>query len=262
MPEGPECRRIGEALAKRLSGRTITSINVLSGRYESKPPSGIDELSANLPISIVGAGVHGKFLYWILKDEYSVWNTLGMTGGWSESEEKHSRVKISLNDGAVYFNDMRNFGTIKFVRGKFRLLEKLKSLGPDMLAEDVGDDVFIQRIRTQPHLQITVALMNQSIVAGVGNYIKSDSLWLARINPHKKVSELSDVELSNLNRSIKHVMRESFTTGGVTSGTYGNGEYTSRHLVYNQKQDPDGNPVVREMTEDKRTTHWCPNVQI
>jgi DNA-formamidopyrimidine glycosylase len=262
MPEGPECRRIGEALAKRLSGRTITSIDVLSGRYESKPPSGMQELTVNLPITIVGAGVHGKFLYWILKDEHSVWNTLGMTGGWSESVEKHSRVKITLNDGAVYFNDMRNFGTIKFVRGKFRLLEKLKSLGPDMLAEDVNDEVFIKRMKSQSHLQVTVALMNQSIVAGVGNYIKSDSLWLARINPHKKVSELSDVELCNLNRSIKHIMRESFNTGGATSGAYNAGEYTSRHLVYNQKHDPDGNPVVREMTEDKRTTHWCPNVQI
>ena len=98
MPEGPECRRIGEALAKRLSGRTITGVSVVSGRYEGKPPSGLEELSSNLPITIVGAGVHGKFLYWILKDEYSVWNTLGMTGSWSESAEKHSRVKITLND--------------------------------------------------------------------------------------------------------------------------------------------------------------------
>jgi DNA-formamidopyrimidine glycosylase len=260
MPEGPECRRIGEALARRLSGREIISIDVLSGRYDQKPPSGIDDLRSALPIGIVGAGVHGKFLYWILKDEHSVWNTLGMTGGWSESEEKHSRVKFTLNDGVIYFNDMRNFGTIKFVRGKFRLLEKLKSLGPDMLATDVSDLEFIERMRHHSHHQVTVALMNQSIVAGVGNYIKSDSLWLARISPHKKVADLTDLELSNLNRAIKQIMHESFSTGGKTGGAYSD-QYTSRHIVYNQKHDPDGNPVVREMTEDKRTTHWCPDVQ-
>ena len=261
MPEGPECRKIGEALARRLSGRSIIAIEVLGGRYEQKPPSGLDEIRSNLPISVVGTGVHGKFLYWILKDEFSVWNTLGMTGSWSEAEEKHSRVKIVLNDGAVYFNDMRNFGTLKFVRGKFRLLEKLKSLGPDLLAEQVTDDTFIQRIRAHSHLQITVALMNQSIIAGVGNYIKSDSLWLARINPHRKVNELSDVELSNLNLAIKQVMNESFSNGDAAYDSDENAEYTRKHFVYNQKHDPDGNPVVREMTEDKRTTHWCPSVQ-
>ena len=136
-----------------------------------------------------------------------------------------------------------------------------------MLAQDVSDEAFIDRVRTRPEWQITNALMKQSIVAGVGNYIKAESLWLARISPHRQVKDISDIELSNLNRSIKQVMHESFASGGATIRTYENfdgtsGEYNRKFLVYNQKTDPDGNEVIKELTEDKRMTHWCPAVQL
>ena len=266
MPEGPECRKYAMDLAERVSGKTLVSVEIISGRYTKKPPTGLDTFMRHLPMKVVGAGVHGKFIYWILGDELSVWSTLGMTGAWSSKESKHTRIKFVLDDGSVYYNDQRNFGTLKFVRGKFQLIEKLKSMGPDMLANDIADDVFIAAARRKPNWQITKVLMDQSLVAGVGNYIKSDSLWLARINPHRKVEDISDIELVNLNRSIKQVMRESFQSGGATIKTYKSfdgleGGYTRRFLVYNQEKDPDGNGVVKETTEDKRSTFWVPEVQ-
>lgn len=266
MPEGPECRRYAQDLAERISGRTLLKVEILSGRYLKKQPSGIESFTSSLPQPIVGAGVHGKFIYWILSNDLFIWSTMGMTGHWSSTSSSHSRVKFHLNDGAVYFNDQRNFGTLKFVRGKFRLIEKLKSFGPDMLATSVSDEEFISKIRTKPKWQITKALMDQSIIAGVGNYIKADSLWLAGISPKRTVDSLTDVELCALNRSISHVMRESYNSGGATIRTYKNfdgtlGEYSRRFLVYNQKTDPDGNEVIKELTDDKRSTWWCPTTQ-
>jgi formamidopyrimidine-DNA glycosylase len=267
MPEGPECRRYAMDLAERVSSRILLSVEMVSGRYTKKPPTGIDSFTSHLPCKIVGAGVHGKFIYWILSDELSIWSTLGMTGAWSSQESKHTRVKFHLNDGTVYYNDQRNFGTLKFVRGKFQLIEKLKSMGPDMLASDVSDEDFIGKIKKKPDWQITKALMDQSIISGVGNYVKSDSLWLARISPLRKVSELSDDDFRNLNRSIKQIMRESFQTGGATIQTYkpfdGSEDDSSRKfLVYNQGKDPDGNNVVKQMTDDKRSTFWVPDTQV
>lgn len=267
MPEGPECRRYAIDLAERVSNRTLQSIELVSGRFQKKAPGGFESFITQLPIKVVGAGVHGKFIYWILTDELSIWSTLGMTGAWSAVQTKHTRVKFNLNDGAVFFNDQRNFGTLKFVRGKHQLIEKLKSMGPDMLAEDVSDELFIERIRAKPKWEITEALMEQTLVAGVGNYIKSDSLWLARINPFRKVHDISDEELINLNRSIKHVMRESFQSGGATIKTYksfdgSEGKYSRRFLVYNQDADPDGNEVVKCTTDDNRSTFWVPKVQL
>lgn len=267
MPEGPEVRRIAQELAERVSGSVLQSIDILSGRYTKKLPSGLEAFRAQLPKKIVGAGCHGKFMYWILDDECSIWSTLGMTGHWGQEDNSHARVCFNLDDGKVYYSDQRNFGTLKFVRGKFSLIEKLTSLGPDMLATDVADKEFIKRVKTKPGWEITKVLMDQSIIAGVGNYIKADSLWLAKISPHRKVCDISDTELSVLNQSIRKVMKESYASGGATIRTYKSfsgedGEYTQKFLVYNQKLDPDGNEVVRELTADNRTTHWCPGVQV
>ena len=266
MPEGPECRKIAEQLAKRTSGVLLLGVEILGGRYKQKPPTGIDSATRSFPIGIIGAGVHGKFIYFIMKDEWSLWFTLGMTGGWSSDRHKHSRIKFKLDNGDLYFNDMRNFGTVKFVQGKFKLVEKLNNLGPDMLINNISDEDFIGRLREYSHWQITSAIMNQSIIAGVGNYIKCDSLWMAKINPHTIVKELSDNQLSVLSSSIKRVMRESLSSANARYDTLDNKEstdeeYNGRFLIYNKKFDPDGNSVVRELTQDNRTTHWCPEVQ-
>ena len=266
MPEGPECRRFAEDLAKRVSGKMLLDVSIIGGRYLKKSPTGIEPFIDALPVGIVGAGVHGKFIYLILKNDHFIWSTLGMTGQWSTEQTKHTRVKFSLNDGDVYFNDQRNFGTLKFVRGKFQMIEKLESFGPDMLSQDVSDELFVKQLRKHQKWELTKALMDQSVVAGVGNYIKSDSLWLSGISPKRTVSDISDLELSALNRSIKHVMNESYKFGGADGTGYKDfsgeqNEYARKFLVYNQEMDPDGNEVIREMTADKRTTHWVPSVQ-
>ena len=77
---------------------------------------------------------------------------------------------------------------------------------------------------------------------------------------------LTDQDMSALNRSIKHVMRESFQSGGATIRTYKSfegeeGDYTRKFLVYNQTIDPDGNKVIKENTQDGRSTYWSPTAQ-
>ena len=267
MPEGPECRRIAESVAKFCSNKTLSGIEIMSGRYIKGLPSGLELAQQSFPLGVVGVGVHGKFIYWILRDEYSIWNTLGMSGSWRTELTDHARVKFVFSNGDhLYFTDQRNFGTLKFVKGKHQLIEKLKSLGPDMLAEDVSDELFISRLRKKNKHNVCKVLMDQSIIAGVGNYLKSDSLWLARINPHRLIENISDNELCKLNNSIKQVIKESYKAGGATIKTYQNingeiGQYSSRFLVYNRKTDPDGNKIIREMNPDGRKTHWSPEIQ-
>lgn len=266
MPEGPEVKKVGVSLAKRLSNKRIESIEIVSGRYTKKSPSGLSEISQLLPIRIIGCGVHGKFIYFICEDEWSIWNTLGMTGTWSPVENKYTRLKIKVDDGYVFYNDMRNFGTIKFVRGKFNLINKLKSLGPDMLSDPPNDEVFISRLKKKPNWSLAKVLMDQSVVSGVGNYIKADALWLAELSPKRLVKNCSPSELANLNKSIQSIMNVSYENGGATIKSYTNfegeiGRYSERMLVYGQKEDPKGNKVIREQTEDGRTTHWVPSIQ-
>jgi len=267
MPEGPECRKIAEVLAKAISGKKITSINVISGRYTKSEISGFDKFKRNLPLGVAGAGVHGKFIYLICEKEFSVWNTLGMSGSWKTEQTAHSRVVFNMSDGdSVYFEDMRNFGTLKMVHGKHQLIEKLQSLGPDMLNGDIDSNTFIERFRKRNKDNICKVLMDQAVVSGVGNYLKSDSLWLAKIYPYAKVSDLSDLDLETLHTCVKKTIVTSYEFSGATINAllgieHGKGDYLSKFLVYNRKTDEYDNPVVKEMTPDGRKTHWVKEIQ-
>lgn len=267
MPEGSECRLIGEALARDVSGKTLVSVQTLAGRYVKSPPEGLGLLQARLPTRVVGVGVHGKFIYWIIENDVFVYNTLGMTGHWTRRQEKHSRVQFEFSDGtSVFFTDTRNFGTLKFVPGRQALVEKLKSLGPDMLSGRVSDDLFSERLDRRPDWSLAKILMDQSIVSGVGNYVRAEALYRCRLSPHRAVSATSALERSALKAAIQDVLSEAYKRRGASIRDYrdpegGEGEYNNFFLVYNQKMDPLGNEVLREEAEDGRTIHWVPALQ-
>jgi DNA-formamidopyrimidine glycosylase len=269
MPEGAECKIIAEGLAQALSGRTITGVQVLSGRYAKKPFEGYAELVAALPKRVVGAGCHGKFIYILLDGgDSSLWSTLGMTGHWSRSASTHARLHLGLDDGtAIYYNDTRNFGTLKWSRGRRELVQKLQSLGPDMLSEDVSHERFQTAMMRKSKWTLAEALMDQSVVAGVGNYVKADSLWLAKLSPHRVVDSLCQEEFETLNDSIKSVLREAYQSRGATIRTYKgfddeSGSYAESFLCYGRKTDEDGAAVIREETDDGRVTWWVPGRQV
>jgi formamidopyrimidine-DNA glycosylase len=189
-----------------------------------------------------------------------------MTGQWAHDASKHTRVEFLTSGEKVFYNDIRNFGTLKFVKGPKPLIDKLQSLGPDLLSEECPAGLFIACLRQQNSKLIVQALMDQSVVSGIGNYIKSDSLWLAGISPHRKVSEITDEELQTLNKAVREVMLASFESGGATIRSYKNfdgkeGEYGSKFLVYNRKVDPLGNVIKKEKTKDGRSTFWSPKKQ-
>jgi len=266
MPEGPEVKVVSDGIREKILNKKISSAKILSGRYSKKNPEGWENLNSFLNTNISEVGCKGKFIYISLDSGMHIFNTLGMTGSWSAAERKHSRIQFDLDDGGrIYFNDMRNFGTLKLVDKKDALNEKLKSLGPDMLAEDVSDLMFIRSIKKK-NRTIVEALMDQSIICGVGNYLKSECLYFSKISPHRMTQSLTDFELQTLNSVIKNVIRKSYETGGATIYTFSGfdgqkGDYSRRFAVYNQEKDPEGRAVKRETTKDGRTTFWIPELQ-
>jgi DNA-formamidopyrimidine glycosylase len=266
MPEGPEVKRMAMGLARETSGRLLVGIDVLSGRYAKKPLDGLDAIGPELPLRVVGVGCHGKFMYLLLEGGWSVWSTLGMTGGWSVRAGKHARVRFAFEDGEIHFNDQRNFGTLAFRKGPNALRTKLASLGPDIMARDFDAKTVVHSLRKRDNWNVCKALMDQSVVAGIGNYVKAEALWLSSIDPWRNVGELTDAELLSLVEAANRVCEESFRTGGATIRTYrgfdGNeGEYADEFMCYGQRKDPDGNEIIRETTPDGRTTHWAPKRQ-
>ena len=261
MPEGPEVKLYVDKLDRLYSKNRIKSVKVLSGRYAKKP---IQDISLIEGQKILSVNCKGKFI-WFELEKNIIFNTLGMTGSWSRVNKTHSRIRINFsNDDHVFFNDIRNFGTLHIKR-KDDLRKKLKTIGPDMLSNPPHN--FIQIMRKKNNKNICDVLMKQNIVSGIGNYIKAESLWLSKINPHASISSLSDNDLRRLELAIRKVITESYRSQGASLKTYTNfdneeGEATDFFNVYSKKIDTLGNQVLKEETPDKRTTHWSPTRQV
>jgi formamidopyrimidine-DNA glycosylase len=267
MPEGPEVKTT-TAFLKLYEGKTLTNITVLSGRYTKKPLHNINNPSWRLPRVINSVNCKGKFIYFSLSKDVYFFSTLGMTGIWSNSFSKYSRIKLEFSDESMplYYNDMRNFGTFKIILTKKELDKKLKSLGPDILGIDIPLEIFKAQFLKKSEKTIAEQIMNQSVVSGVGNYLKAEILYRAKVSPHRKVSTISDTEWKDILKHSQDIARLSYETGGATIQNYltpegKKGLYSQRFAVYNQKTSPCGNQVIKEQTLDKRTTHWVPAVQ-
>ena len=275
MPEGPELRRSADQL-QCLVNRRVATLTVLGGRYRDRFPDGLLpflEATSSRFIHVAFIGVKGKFMWWRFYPDWVMWCTYGMSGQWSFERGRHSAVGIVLTDGetskAAYFNDPRRFSTLRFVFDPTLMstLKKLETLGPDMLHRPPTSAEFQERLLMwKPQRTLAEALMDQRCVSGVGNYAKAESLWSARLSPHRTCDSLSLLEIGRLRDCTNAVLVESYRSGGATISTYRNvdgsrGGAQSRFAVYGHKVDPLGNPVVKERTKDGRTTWWCPAIQ-
>lgn len=270
MPEGPECRIITDQLHESLVGKTLRAVTILSGRYERHgDPKGLVDFSRRLPLTCLYVSCKGKFIHLAFQDQSgirSIWNTLGMTGYWARKQDLHARVRFEFDSGDLYFCDARNFGTLSFDHTEQETMGKIGTLGIDLLAGPVNDELFKRQLLKRKKKTIVETLMDQSITAGVGNYIKCEALYHSGISPHRVTDTLTNDEFKGLQRAIVHVMASSYASKGHTMSDFrdidgSSGSYKYDLAVYNKGHDPKGNPVRREETRDGRTTHWVPVLQ-
>lgn len=266
MPELPEVMRIRQGLVK-LKHETINSVEVISGRYvRHGPPKGLDGFKAALPLVVSRVANFGKLLWIRLENEPNDWHilcTLGMSGSLKFNEAKHTRIRFGTSIGDLFFDDIRNFGTIRFIGSEDELNERIRSVGPTVNRIDAGH--FADRIRSRDRT-ISEALMDQKCIAGVGNYIKSEALFEARISPHRQTNEITDEEMGKLFTSIIGIVDRSFNDGGASMRTFSDsqgkkGKFQDRFEVYGRSVSASGIVIRKETTLDKRTTFWCPTVQ-
>lgn len=258
MPEVVECKVIADQLNSYLTGSEILAIEIIGGRFIKSPP-----VIGPLPAQVKNVGVKGKFIYFVLENNWCIFNTLGMTGSWGKVQETHSALRIDVRDkDSLYFTDPRRFGTFKFVyRG---LQEKLDSLGFDILQE--SDYSKFRSSLGRANKTLAEDLMNQKWVCGIGNYLKAEILYEAKLSPWRNTKSLSETEWKELYTACKVVVDKSWRYGGATLSTYKNfegkvGGYKDFLKVYRKERDPLGNLIKVQDTLDKRTTYWVPEIQ-
>jgi len=212
MPEGPEVTLMVEQLARKFKGAKLKDIDIISGRYvRHGVPKKWRAFHNDLPSKIVAFDNKGKMVWLQLGNGWYVKIVPAMTGHLELEPDKHARLKFETSKGDFYLNDMRNFGSIHFLSGK-EFKRELEELGPFPLAKGKLDvDEVLERFRRKSQKR-TVAdvMLEQDVMAGVGNYIRSDALYTAGISPLRKLNSLTDAELKKIIRASAKVMRDSY----------------------------------------------------
>ncbi len=281
MPEGVEVRISAELIKPLVYGKKVIWAETYpTSRYATEDPRGMKDFLSNLTkedVRVVNVETRGKFMWWSFTNFTYLMCTFGMTGQWSPTKGKHPCFSFTFlgEDGEekVYFNDPRHFGTIEFAPSFAVMNEKRARFVWDPLNDTDSDGnqerrlnyVYNKLLRTNK--PIGQMLMDQSLFSGVGNYIRAEALYLARMSPWRPSNKLKKEEFLVLVQAIIDVMNESYKHQGATILTYkdaygAEGRYSSCFKVYGQKTDPLGNPIVKEETPDKRTIHWCPALQV
>lgn len=185
---------------------------------------------------------------------------------------KHLNIGFKINTGTMYFYDVMSFGTMTIYTNTDEFIKKLNSLGPDIMNPNTSFEEFKEKIMSSNNLnkKIGNVLMNQKIVSGIGNYLRAEILWLARISPFRYVKNLKNVELRKIFKIARHVMwsdyniKKGIKLGLVDPKIKSHKDYGLMFLIYKQKYDPLGNKVSTALLHDgtpKRVIHYVKKLQ-
>ena len=259
MPEGPECHKLAMILDERRGEQFLTDVRIIGGRYKTHGPfAGYSELvrgcATGNGLRLEGVAARGKLIVFMFEGGVHLHCTLGLKGGWSRHKRKHSGVCLVFSNGLEWFDDQLHYGTLR-VCTEEQTLAKIMSLGPDVCRPS-GDLTlaYLQGIiRKRPNWDIAKLLMDQSLLAGLGNYLKSDVLYACGIHPSSRCGAIPVGKQAELlafitELPVGHLNR--YKQGGRL-----------RKLVYGKKRDSSGNCVSKVKTGDKRNTHFVPAVQ-
>ncbi len=259
MPEGPEVTFMKHELNQHFKNCVLKKIEIKGGRYTRHgiPKELTTFIKKNLPLKIISFHNKGKFLYIEFENSpHYIGIVLAMTGHILFEPTPHSHYHFKTSCGTFYLEDARNFATIH-VYEKDEIEHKInKSIGPDLLNETVSNKTFIHRIRKYPNKKIATVLIDQHVISGIGNYLRADGLYKAKINPHRPVSDISDNELITLKKELKKIMK--WATKSHIQHKY---MRSYKFLVYGRNKTNKNEDVQIDKIENDRSIYWVPSIQ-
>jgi formamidopyrimidine-DNA glycosylase len=264
MPEMPEVETARRIIAPHIIGRKISAVSVFWNKtIATDTPESFTQRILNE--SIYECGRRAKYLHINLSSNLSLIMHLRMSGNvYVQSSlvapHKHARVYLSLDNGTTLrFDDPRKFGRIYLTDKPEALFARL---GPEPLSPSFTPAV-LASILAKTARPIKVALLDQSIIAGLGNIYAIESLWHAKINPTKSSNALSSDEHEALHAAIQSVLSHAIEHGGTDlgDGVWKHGSFTT--YCYGKVGSPCSRcatPIVHT-TVAQRGTDYCPHCQ-
>ncbi|MDD1771391.1 MAG: hypothetical protein LUQ09_00560 [Methanomassiliicoccales archaeon] len=255
VPELPEVEAARRYLHERTLGRRIEGVIVLDPKMLEGDRD--EFVSKILRRKVIGTGRHGKHLF-LLLDRGALRIHLGMSGSvhliGDDESTSHQRLRLRLDRGSIVLNDPRRFGRFQYVDGILPFVKE-RGLGPDALS--ISEDDLVSGAGGRKKA-IKSVLLDQSILAGVGNLYADEVLFQERISPWTSTASLDDDDLSGICRRIGEVLNASIAAEGDLSSL------PKGYLLKDRRRDgrcPRCGQELRTMVVGGRTTIFCPSCQ-
>ena len=274
MPELPEVEVAARNLRRWTKGRRLRDAQ--AARTSIVRSAGGPEVGDLVGARFLGVERVGKNLLLTLargRERVGLWSHLGMTGKWlrrgrGAETPRFSHVRLALDDGAsLHYCDMRRFGRLRVVPGaRFSDVPLLAALGPDPLRDGVAAARLHARL-ARVRLPIKVALLDQTVLAGVGNIQSIEACWRARIDPRRPARSLSRAEVARLARAILASINFTLARFDALGAEKGDGEIV--YVEENRKANPfkvygragapcpRGNGTIKRIVQAGRSTFFC-----
>jgi len=285
VPELPEVEVVRRGLERHVVGRTIERAQVLHPRAVRRHAAGSADFSAAVRgLTVTGARRRGKYLWLPVADraggtlsvaEDALLAHLGMSGQLLLGDpgrpvSPHVRVRFTFADSGpdLRFTDQRTFGHMTFAAGGAVLPPMIAHIAPDPMEPDFDETAVIGRLRSR-RAGIKCALLDQSLVSGIGNIYADEALWRARLHWATPAAALSRPAAGRLLADVREVLAEALTAGGTSFDSLyvnvnGESGYFGRSLaVYGREGEPCprcGTPVRRDPFMN-RSAYSCPVCQ-
>ncbi len=272
MPELPEVETVARSLAPQVVGRRIVALEKLDWERMVETHSAADFGDLIAGREIVAVGRRAKWLLVALDAGWTLAVHLRMSGnlivrGPEAAPDVHTHLVLGLDDGRrIFFEDQRKFGRVRL-------------LGPDGLAlldgahgpEPLGEAFSAERlagILAGRRTRLKPLLLDQALIAGIGNIYASEALWIARLHPMLPAGETPAAQVPALHAAIRQVLEEAIANQGSSLRNYRNsygerGQNQDHFRVYDRAGEPCercGGPIVRAVIA-QRSTFYCPDCQ-
>ncbi|MBI2662646.1 bifunctional DNA-formamidopyrimidine glycosylase/DNA-(apurinic or apyrimidinic site) lyase [Candidatus Woesearchaeota archaeon] len=265
MPELPEVETIVNQLNSEINHKTILSIENLDHKVVDKKTSTIKNININ------NVCRRAKYIIIALNNSQYIVIHLRLTGHFHYFKNKDKFTNEKFCVAKIYFNDnsLLTFHSIRRFE-RFDILNQSElntltaPLGPEPLDKSFTADKFQQLFQKSPSANIKTKLMNQNIIAGIGNIYAQESLYYAGINPQKKIQDIPSEKLTNLYHEIQRILLQAIKHKGTSVDDYehlnGEGDFQNYLAVYQKSHCPKKHPL-KKINISGRGTFYCPICQ-
>jgi formamidopyrimidine-DNA glycosylase len=276
VPELPEVETVRQGLAKWVAGRTIETVEVHHPRAIRRHLPGDEHFIAMLRgRTVLDVSRRGKYLWLPLDSGDAIIGHLGMSGQLlmqpaGAADEKHLRVRFTFTDGGpqLRFVDQRTFGGLAVSEGGAELPGEIAHIARDPIDPLFDDELFVARLRAK-HTEIKRAVLDQTLISGVGNIYADEALWRAQLHGARQTDQLTRPAVRRLLGHIRDVLGEAIVAGGTSFdelyvNVNGESGYFDRSLnAYGREGQPChrcGTLIRREQFMN-RSSFSCPRCQ-